>query len=48
MGDTRTLVRAREDALKLIADDPRLEQSAHQPLKHYLARHGQEGQDWTL
>ena len=48
MGDTRTLVRAREDALKLIGDDPRLEQPAHQPLKHYLARHSEEGQDWTL
>jgi len=48
MGDTRTLIRARDDALKLIADDPRLEQPAHQPLKHYLARHSQEGQDWTL
>ncbi len=48
MGDTKTLVRAREDALKLIGADPHLEQPAHQPLKDYLARHSQEGQDWTL
>jgi len=48
MGDTKTLVLAREDAIKLIGDDPGLQQPAHQPLKHYLARHSQEGQDWTL
>jgi len=48
LGDTRILIWAREDALKLIGDDPRLEQAIHQPLKHYLTRHSREGQDWTL
>jgi len=48
MGDTRMLVWAREDALKLIGDDPHLEEPEHQPLKQYLARHRCDDQGWVL
>ena len=48
LGDTRILAQAREDAFALIGEDPDLQRPAHQPLKHYLARHIERSTDWTI
>ena len=48
LSDTRLLVRAREDAFELVAQDPALARPEHQALRDYLDRHMAQEEEWTL